>query len=91
MADFGSEVVQLLGDEGNIVGEGVVEKNFKCGMKLHDVKLRSFEVAVCVTHVVDENKWVGELVGDLLCDFLRKIVRWHRTLVQSIESSNLRS
>ena len=91
MADFGSEVVQLLGDEGDVVGEGVVEKNFKCGMELQDVKLRPSEVAVCVMHVVDKNKWVGELVGDLLCDFLGKIVCWGCTLVQSIESSNFKT
>ena len=81
MAQCRSDVVELLDDEHNLVGQGVVQKNFTCRMELHDVKLHPFEVAVYVTQVVDRSKWVGELVGDYLSDCLGQIVRWCRILV----------
>jgi len=67
-------MVQLLGDNGNVVGVGEVDMSFTCGVKLHQVKLRLFEIVVHVTHVVDETKWVGELVGKLLGNCVEKVI-----------------
>ena len=76
MAECGSEVVELLDDESNVVGKGVVFNNFTCGMELHDVKLCPSKIGVRITHVLDGSKWVGELVGEFLCDCVGEIVWW---------------
>ena len=91
MADRRSEIVQLLGDEGDVVGEGVLEKNITYRMELHDVKLCPSEVAIRVTRSIDKNKWVGEIVGDLLCDCVGELVWWHCVLVQTSKPLKLTS
>ena len=55
------------------------------------MKLRPSKVAICVTHAIDENKWVGKLVGDFFCDCMEKIVDWHHILVCSTEPLELRA
>ena len=67
-----SGVVELLGDDGCVVGIGVVDTNITCGIELHQVNLCPFEVAVCVTRALDETKWIGEVVEKLLGDFMKK-------------------
>jgi len=46
--------MELLNEEGNIVGIGVVDGSIKCGMELNNLKLFPFEVVVCVSWVIDE-------------------------------------
>ena len=89
VAQCRSDVVELLDDEYNVVGQGVVQKNFTCGMELHNVKLCPFQAAIHVTQVVDGRRWVGELVGGYLSDCLEQIVRWRAILVSWIEISEL--
>ena len=85
IAQCGSEVVELLDDECNVIEKGVVQKKFICGIELLDVKLCPCEVAVCVTYVVDGSKWVGELVGEFLYDCVGEIVHWRCIRVRSTE------
>ena len=80
--------MELLDDESNVVGKGMVQNNFTCGMELHDVKLRLSEVVVCITHVVDGSKWVGKLVGEFLCDCVGEIVRWRCIQVRCIKRTH---
>jgi len=49
-------MVQLLEEDGTVVGFGVLDTNFTCVIELHQVKLRPFEVTICVTHTFNERK-----------------------------------
>jgi len=60
------DIVQLVSEVGVVVGSGVIDGSITCGIELHHVKLWPHEVAVRVQQVVDENIWIGELVGERL-------------------------
>ena len=76
-------MVDLLGEDGGIVGVGVVDNSIASGVELHQVKLCPFKVAVHIICALDEIEWVGEVVGRLLSNCVGKVVRWLRTLVCS--------
>jgi len=86
-----TRMVQLLGENGEVVGVGVEDTSFTCGIELHQVKLRPFEIVVRITHVVDERQWVGELVGKYLGDCMEKVIRWRRSSVRWAHPSEVRS
>jgi len=83
-------MVQLLGDNGSIVGVGVVDTSFTCGSELHQVKLRPIEIVVHVTHALDETKWIGEVVGKFMGDCVDKVIQWSRASVCWAHPSEVR-
>ena len=84
-------MVQLLADDDNVVGIGVVDTSLTSGDKLHQVKLRPYEIAIRVTHVVDETKWVGEVVGEYLSNCIDKVIQWWRSSIRWARPSNIRT
>jgi hypothetical protein len=84
-------MVQLLGDDGTVVGVGMVDNSITCGTELHQVKLRPFEIAVHVTHAAEEREWVGEVVGKVLGDCVGKVIRWRRSSICWAHPSEVRT
>jgi len=67
-------MVQLLKEDGIIMGFGVLDTNFTCGVELHQMKLRPYKVAIRVTHALDERKWISELLKEFFGDCVNKVI-----------------
>ena len=92
-AQQGTEVgergmVELLNANNIVVGTGMINNNFKCGMELNAVKLCPFEVAIRVVHVYDGSVWTGELVGERLNECVGLTIRWEKARVRTIEGTS---